>query len=159
MAWVDKNTVDYLHIWYQNWYSQRYANDLIKPDFLTGLMAARAAVKEFNVQKPSEVQKLTDIKPGKIFLSDRADGAKGHFCIARINKENNCTEYYNNGKWTAFCEVFTEEEVCSAILEKCNSKSTRPEIPCDSCKTLSVAFDCDHCENYNCYVPKEDNEQ
>jgi hypothetical protein len=59
MAWVDKSTIDYLHLWYQEWYSKRYANDLIKPDFLTGLVAARAAVKEFSDREPLNISQET----------------------------------------------------------------------------------------------------
>jgi len=57
----------------------------------------------------------------KMFLTDRADGVKGHFCITRyILDDNRYVEYYNKGKWCAFGEVFTETDLICALLDKRN---------------------------------------
>jgi hypothetical protein len=60
MAWVDKRKIDYVHIWYQEWYSKRYEHDLIKPDFQTGLIAARAAIEKFSSEKKAEKEYVNE---------------------------------------------------------------------------------------------------
>jgi len=58
-------------------------------------------------------------KDRTMFLTNRADGVKGHYCITRYKDGSNVyVEYYNKGKWCAFGEVFTEEQLIEAILEK-----------------------------------------
>jgi len=52
-------------------------------------------------------------------LIDRADGAKGHFCIRRIKDDAHglgTAEYYNHGKWCAFGQVFTSDEIIAKLM-------------------------------------------
>ena len=54
-----------------------------------------------------------------LFLSDRADLVKGHYCITRkMPDDERFVEYYNKGKWCAFGEVFTESDLINAVLDK-----------------------------------------
>jgi hypothetical protein len=53
-----------------------------------------------------------------IWLSDRADGVKGHFGIARRMKDNPAyVEFYNKGEWTGFGEVFIGESARIKLRE------------------------------------------
>ena len=58
-------------------------------------------------------------EPKPLFLSDRADGVSGHYCISRMQDNDFYVEHYYKGKWTAFGEVFTEEQLAQAMIEKC----------------------------------------
>lgn len=52
-----------------------------------------------------------------MYLKDRADGVKGNYCLARImTNDIRYTEYYNKGKWCAFGQVFTEDEICKLVI-------------------------------------------
>ena len=54
----------------------------------------------------------------KIYVTDRATGAKGSFCIERPMKDNNFyTEYWNPEGWAGSGYVFTDEKLAYAVRD------------------------------------------
>ena len=60
----------------------------------------------------------------KIYVTDRATGVKGSFCISRPVRDNNFyTEYWNPGakgdsaRWAGSGYVFTDEKLAYAVRD------------------------------------------
>jgi hypothetical protein len=92
-----------------------------------------------------------DVPMNKMFLSDRADGVKGHYCISRMKEDNRTVEHFNKGEWNAFGEVFTEEDLAAAMIENISAAATAKadaDWPGKRAQKLGVVLGeigCPHC--------------
>lgn len=89
---------------------------------------ARKEVRDEIALAEAALSRVTSEPTDSDFLSipmviDRATGAKGAYCIRRFRNELryegtfNTAEYWNLGKWTAFCYVFNDKKLADCVCE------------------------------------------
>lgn len=70
-------------------------------------------------------------EPRRPYLSARADGVKGHFCIARLGKYHglDTTEFWNPSGWSAFGYLFTDQKLAESIMDLLNTaRASSPAV-------------------------------